>query len=66
MLNSADGHEAVGLAAAVDLDVVESLAISLPRIRPSTYLGKGRVEEIAGQRPSDVAQQLRGWLAEDS
>ncbi|HEY1478576.1 MAG TPA: flagellar basal-body MS-ring/collar protein FliF [Gaiellales bacterium] len=27
---------------------------------------QGRVEEIAGQRPSDVAQQLRGWLAEDS
>jgi flagellar M-ring protein FliF len=27
---------------------------------------QGRVEEIAGQRPGDVAQQLRGWLAEDS
>jgi flagellar M-ring protein FliF len=27
---------------------------------------QGRVEEIAGQRPNDVAQQLRGWLAEDS
>ncbi|MDH2313011.1 GTPase HflX [Methylobacterium brachiatum] len=40
--------EATGLAAAIELDVVESLAISLPRIRPSTYLGKGRVEEIAG------------------
>ncbi|MBF0762872.1 GTPase HflX, partial [Dysgonomonas mossii] len=40
--------EATGLAAAIELDVVESVAISLPRIRPSTYLGKGRVEEIAG------------------
>ena len=40
--------EATGLAAAIELDVLESLAISLPRIRPSTYLGKGRVEEIAG------------------
>ncbi|MDN3575043.1 GTPase HflX, partial [Methylobacterium longum] len=29
--------EATGLAAAIELDVVESLAISLPRIRPSTY-----------------------------
>jgi flagellar M-ring protein FliF len=27
---------------------------------------QGRVEDIAGQRPGDVAQQLRGWLAEDS
>ena len=27
---------------------------------------QGRVEEIAGQRPSDVAQQLRGWLPDDS
>ncbi len=27
---------------------------------------QGRVEDIAGQRPNDVAQQLRGWLAEDS
>src|SRR5205814_570699 len=40
--------EATGLAAAIELDVLESLAVSLPRIRPSTYLGKGRVEEIAG------------------
>src|SRR3954468_20896955 len=40
--------EATGLAAAIELDALESLADSLPRIRPSTYLGKGRVEEIAG------------------
>src|ERR1700710_2527132 len=40
--------EATGLAAAIELAVLEILAISLPRIRPSTYLGKGRVEEIAG------------------
>ncbi len=40
--------EATGLAAAIELDVVESLALALPRIRPSTYLGKGRVEELAG------------------
>jgi flagellar M-ring protein FliF len=27
---------------------------------------QGRVEELAQTRPGDVAQQLRGWLAEDS
>jgi flagellar biosynthesis/type III secretory pathway M-ring protein FliF/YscJ len=27
---------------------------------------QGRIEEIAQQRPNDVAQQLRGWLAEES
>ena len=41
-------EEAAGLAAAIELDVVRSLTVSLPKIRPSTYLGKGRVEEIAG------------------
>jgi GTPase len=41
-------EEATGLAAAIELDVVEALPLTLPRIRPSTYLGKGRVEEIAG------------------
>ncbi|WP_275441122.1 hypothetical protein, partial [Enterobacter hormaechei] len=40
--------EAVGLAGAIELDVTQSFAVALPRIRPSTYLGKGRVEEIAG------------------
>ena len=40
--------EATGLAAAIELDVVESLSLGLPRIRPATYLGKGRVEEIGG------------------
>lgn len=40
--------EAVGLAAAIELDVVEAISIALPRIRPATYLGKGRVEELAG------------------
>ena len=27
---------------------------------------QGRVEEIAQNRPSDVAAQLRGWLATDA
>ncbi len=40
--------EAVGLARAIDLDVAESGIVMLGAIRPATYLGKGKVEEIAG------------------
>ena len=40
--------EAVGLAGAIELDVVQALVAPVQRIRPSTYLGKGRVEELAG------------------
>jgi GTP-binding protein HflX len=40
--------EAVGLARAIDLDVVEAGLAPLAEIRPATYLGKGKVEEIAG------------------
>jgi GTPase len=40
--------EAVGLARAIDLDVVEAGIAPLGEIRPATYLGKGKVEEIAG------------------
>ncbi|MET3692290.1 GTPase HflX [Methylobacterium goesingense] len=40
--------EAAGLAAAIELDVVEAIVAPVQRIRPSTYLGKGRVEELAG------------------
>jgi len=40
--------EAVGLAAAIDLDVVEAGIAPLSEIRPATYLGKGKVEELAG------------------
>jgi GTP-binding protein HflX len=41
-------EEAVGLARAIDLDVIEAIAAPLSQIRPATYLGKGKVEEIAG------------------
>jgi len=41
-------EEAVGLARAIDLDVVEAGLVVLNAIRPATYLGKGKVEEIAG------------------
>jgi GTP-binding protein HflX len=40
--------EAVGLARAIDLDVVQSGIVTLAAVRPATYLGKGKVEEIAG------------------
>ncbi|GGC55803.1 GTPase HflX [Chelatococcus reniformis] len=39
--------EAAGLAGAIDLDVVRSVAVPLGEIRPATYLGKGKVEELA-------------------
>jgi GTP-binding protein HflX len=40
--------EAVGLACAIDLDVEYSGIVMLGAVRPATYLGKGKVEEIAG------------------
>ncbi len=40
--------EAVGLAAAIDLEVGQSGIVTLNALRPATYLGKGKVEEIAG------------------
>ncbi|MGC2080441.1 MAG: GTPase HflX, partial [Xanthobacteraceae bacterium] len=40
--------EAVGLARAIDLDVAHSGIVMLGTLRPATYLGKGKVEEIAG------------------
>ena len=39
--------EAVGLAAAIDLDVVAAEVVSVPRPRPATLLGKGAVERLA-------------------
>jgi GTP-binding protein HflX len=40
--------EAVGLARAIDLDVEQSGIVTLSALRPATYLGKGKVDEIAG------------------
>jgi len=39
--------EAVGLAQAIDLDIVGDISVALNEIRPATYLGKGKVNEIA-------------------
>ena len=41
-------EEAVGLARAIDLTVVNSGLVTLNDIRPATYIGKGKVDEIAG------------------
>ena len=39
--------EAIGLAGAIDLQVVEAIQVMLSALRPATYLGKGKVEELA-------------------
>jgi GTP-binding protein HflX len=41
-------EEAVGLARAIDLDVVQSGIVPIQQIRPATYMGTGKVDEIAG------------------
>jgi GTP-binding protein HflX len=40
-------EEATGLAAAIDLDVVQSVLVPLSELRPATYMGKGKIEELA-------------------
>jgi GTP-binding protein HflX len=46
-------EEAVGLAKAIDLDVVGASYATLNALRPATYIGKGKVEEIAGLARAD-------------
>ena len=41
-------EEAAGLARAIDLTVADALIAPINQIRPATYLGKGKVEEIVG------------------
>ena len=41
-------EEAAGLARAIDLTVAEAVLAPLSEIRPATYLGKGKVEEMIG------------------
>jgi GTPase len=41
-------EEAAGLARAIDLEVAEAILAPIAQIRPATYLGKGKVEEIVG------------------
>jgi len=40
--------EAVGLAAAIDLEVMQTVTVGLNQPRPATLIGKGKVEEIGG------------------
>ncbi|MEL6921304.1 MAG: GTPase HflX, partial [Pseudomonadota bacterium] len=40
--------EAIGLAAAIDLNIVHSMVAPVNSVRPATLLGSGKVEEIAG------------------
>jgi GTP-binding protein HflX len=47
--------EARGLARAIDLDVVDTLIAPVGKIRPATYLGKGKAEEITGLVTSNKA-----------
>ena len=46
-------EEAVGLALAIDLNVVDSLLVNLGQIRPGAFLGKGKVEELAARIKED-------------
>jgi len=48
--------EAAGLARAIDLDVVDALIAQVSEIRPATYLGKGKVDEIAGLVTAEEAE----------
>lgn len=41
-------EEAVGLTSAIDLEVAQAGIVTLNAIRPATYIGKGKVDEIAG------------------
>lgn len=45
-LPEASLEEACGLAAAIDLEIALSNLVSVPTIRPATYLGSGKVDEI--------------------
>jgi len=50
-------EEAVGLANAIDLDVVRAEVLPVSRPRPATLIGKGKVDELAeeaGEDPVDL------------
>ena len=49
-------EEAVGLAAAIDLDVKASGLVPVPNPRPATFFGSGKVEEIAGLMRAEDAE----------
>jgi GTPase len=49
-------EEAIGLARAIDLSIADSLIAPVSQIRPATYLGKGKVEEITGLAATHEAE----------
>ena len=46
-------EEAIGLARAIELDVVEGIAVPLPMYKPATLFGSGKVLEIAERVQAD-------------
>jgi GTP-binding protein HflX len=46
-------QEAVGLAKAIDLDVVDGLAVPLAAPRPATLFGSGKVDEIGARATAE-------------
>jgi GTP-binding protein HflX len=48
--------EVVGLALAIDLTVVSSGLVPLSQIRPATFIGTGKVEELAGLVRAEQAE----------
>ncbi len=49
--------EAIGLAEAIDLDIVETLVAPLASPKPATFIGSGKVAEIA-RRVADAEAEL--------
>ncbi|MEZ5690708.1 MAG: GTPase HflX [Rickettsiales bacterium] len=49
-------EEALGLANAIDLEVVENIPVNIPEIKPATLFGSGKVNELRGYiKNSDVS-----------
>jgi len=48
-------EEAAGLARAIDLDVVDAIAVPLGGYRPATLFGSGKVEEIGARASEEKA-----------
>ncbi len=49
-------EEAEGLARAIDLEIVGAHLVMLSQVRPSTFMGKGKVEEIAALAKDNEAE----------
>ena len=49
-------EEAIGLAGAIGLTVVYAAVVTLPRVRPATLFGSGKVKEISKSVSETVAK----------